>query len=106
MPTNYWKLENKEVYFSPMRKNWTDFLPMKLQLQPLMLKRQDNLGKYLLALQNTTQQPLLQNLKTERPEKKLFKASWTRAEKGDANDTRSTIEQLAKLRLKESTDFR
>ncbi|RQO41759.1 dipeptidyl carboxypeptidase II [Chryseobacterium sp. KBW03] len=56
-------------------------------------------GKYLLALQNTTQQPLLQNLKNRATREKLFKASWTRAEKGDANDTRSTIEKLAKLRL-------
>ncbi len=59
-------------------------------------------GKYLLALQNTTQQPLLQNLKNRATREKLFKASWTRAEKGDANDTRSTIEQLAKLRLKKA----
>ncbi|WFB66787.1 M3 family metallopeptidase [Chryseobacterium sp. WX] len=59
-------------------------------------------GKYLLALQNTTQQPLLQNLKNRTTREKLFKASWTRAEKGDANDTRSTIEQLAKLRLKKA----
>ncbi|WP_374464961.1 M3 family metallopeptidase [Chryseobacterium sp.] len=59
-------------------------------------------GKYLLALQNTTQQPLLQNLKNRATREKLFKASWTRAEKGDANDTRATIEQLAKLRLKKA----
>ncbi|WP_407848955.1 M3 family metallopeptidase [Chryseobacterium sp. KCF3-3] len=59
-------------------------------------------GKYLLPLQNTTQQPLLQNLKNRATREKLFKASWTRAEKGDANDTRSTIEQLAKLRLKKA----
>lgn len=58
--------------------------------------------KYLLALQNTTQQPLLQNLKNRTTREKLFKASWTRAEKGDATDTRSTIEKLAKLRLKKA----
>ncbi len=59
-------------------------------------------GKYLLALQNTTQQPLLQNLKNRKTREKLFKASWYRAEKGDANDTRETIERLAKLRLKKA----
>ncbi len=59
-------------------------------------------GKYLLALQNTTQQPLLQNLKNRATREKLFKASWTRAEKGDANDTRETIEKLAKTRLKKA----
>lgn len=59
-------------------------------------------GKYLLALQNTTQQPLLQNLKNRATREKLFKASWQRAEKGDANDTSETIEKLAKLRLKKA----
>lgn len=59
-------------------------------------------GKYLLALQNTTQQPLLQNLKNRETREKLFKASWLRAEKGDNNDTRATIEQLAMLRLKKA----
>lgn len=59
-------------------------------------------GKYLLALQNTTQQPLLQNLKNRATREKLFKASWLRAEKGDKNDTRETIQQLVKLRLKKA----
>ena len=59
-------------------------------------------GQYLLALQNTTQQPLLQNLKNRATREKLFKASWLRAEKGDKNDTRETIQQLVKLRLKKA----
>ncbi|MGV4412806.1 M3 family metallopeptidase [Chryseobacterium sp. T1] len=59
-------------------------------------------GKYLLALQNTTQQPILQSLKNRATREKIFKASWTRAEKDDANDTRETIEKLAKLRLKKA----
>lgn len=62
-------------------------------------------GKYLLALQNTTQQPLLQNLKNRNTREKLFRASWTRAEKGDANDTRETVEKLAKLRLQKAQLF-
>ena len=59
-------------------------------------------GKYLLALQNTTQQPLLQNLKNRASREKLFKASWLRAEKSDANDTRETIQKLVALRLKKA----
>ncbi|MBP0613305.1 M3 family metallopeptidase [Chryseobacterium sp. cx-311] len=59
-------------------------------------------GKYLLALQNTTQQPLLQNLKNRATREKLFKASWTRAEKDDANDTRSILEKQARLRLQKA----
>ena len=59
-------------------------------------------GKYLLALQNTTQQPALQSMKNRASREKLYKASWTRTEKGDANDTRATIEQMAKLRLQKA----
>ena len=58
-------------------------------------------GKYLLALQNTTQQPLLQNLKNRATREKLFKASWTRAENGK-NDTREIVEKSAKLRLQKA----
>lgn len=59
-------------------------------------------GKYLLTLLNTTQQPLLQNLKNRATREKLFKASWYRAEKGDANDTRAIIEKQARLRLQKA----
>ncbi|MFC6267301.1 M3 family metallopeptidase [Frigoriflavimonas asaccharolytica] len=59
-------------------------------------------GKYLLALQNTTQQPLLQNLKNRNTREKLFKASWYRAEKSDDADTRATLEKEAKLRLQKA----
>lgn len=59
-------------------------------------------GKYLLALQNTTQQPVLQNLTNRATREKVFKASWMRAENGGNSDTRETIEKLAKLRLKKA----
>ena len=59
-------------------------------------------GKFLLALQNTTQQPLLQNLKNRATREKLFKASWFRAEKGDDADTREILEKQARLRLQKA----
>lgn len=59
-------------------------------------------GKYLLTLQNTAQQPLLKDLKNRSVREKLFNASWTRAEKGDANDTRETLQKIATLRLKKA----
>jgi peptidyl-dipeptidase Dcp len=55
-------------------------------------------GKYVLTLQNTTQQPELQDLTDRATRQALFEASWNRAEKGDANDTRKTIERLAQIR--------
>ncbi|MAW99679.1 MAG: peptidyl-dipeptidase Dcp [Sphingomonas sp.] len=59
-------------------------------------------GKYALTLQNTTQQPLLQTLTDRATRKALFENSWTRAERGDANDTRDTISQLAYLRAQKA----
>ena len=59
-------------------------------------------GKYVLTLQNTTQQPELQDLSDRATRKQLFEASWNRAEQGDANDTRKTIERLAQLRAQEA----
>ncbi|WP_158795581.1 peptidyl-dipeptidase Dcp [Pedobacter sp. L105] len=55
-------------------------------------------GKWLIPLQNTTQQPLLQSLSNRSTREKLFNASWNRAEQNDSNDTRGTISKLAKLR--------
>ncbi len=46
-------------------------------------------GKYVIPLQNTTQQPLLTALTDRAMREKLFNNRWTRTEKGDANDTRA-----------------
>lgn len=59
-------------------------------------------GKYLLALQNTTQQPVLASLKDRDLRTEVMKASETRSEKGDANDTRQTIQRLAQLRAQKA----
>ncbi|HJT43652.1 MAG TPA: M3 family metallopeptidase [Rhizomicrobium sp.] len=59
-------------------------------------------GKYVIPLQNTTQQPLLTSLSNRAVREKLFQQSWTRTEKGDANDTRAIIRQLAVLRAEKA----
>ncbi|HUB85170.1 MAG TPA: M3 family metallopeptidase, partial [Rhizomicrobium sp.] len=59
-------------------------------------------GKWVLPLQNTTQQPALAELTNRDVREKLFNASWTRTEKGDANDTRATIAQIAQLRAQKA----
>lgn len=59
-------------------------------------------GKYLLPLQNTTQQPLLQSLENRETRHQLFEASWNRAEKGDNNDTRTTIKRIAEIRVEKA----
>jgi peptidyl-dipeptidase Dcp len=57
---------------------------------------------YLLPLQNTTQQPDLAGLSDRATRQALFEDSWTRAERGGANDTRDTIARLAQLRAEKA----
>ena len=59
-------------------------------------------GKFVIPLQNTTQQPQLGSLTDRATRQKLFEASWTRTEKGDANDTRDTISEIAKIRAEKA----
>jgi len=55
-------------------------------------------GKWMLSLQNTTQQPALQSIENRETRHQLFEASWNRAEKGDNNDTRAIVKRLAEIR--------
>ncbi len=58
--------------------------------------------RWVLPLQNTTQQPLLQSLDNRETRIRLFQHSWTRAEKGDSDDTRKTIMELAHVRAEKA----
>ncbi|WKE47952.1 M3 family metallopeptidase [Gluconobacter oxydans] len=62
-------------------------------------------GKWVIPLQNTTQQPALSSLTDRETRQALFEQSWTRAEKGDDNDTRATIAELAELRAQKAALF-
>jgi peptidyl-dipeptidase Dcp len=57
---------------------------------------------WLLTLQNTTQQPLLGSIKDRGLRLELLAASMNRAARGDANDTRATIQRLAQLRARKA----
>ncbi|TBR36259.1 MULTISPECIES: peptidyl-dipeptidase Dcp [Dyella] len=59
-------------------------------------------GKWVLSLQNTTQQPELQTLNNRDTRKALFDASWNRTEHGDANDTRELVSRIAQLRAEKA----
>ena len=59
-------------------------------------------GKWVLPLQNTTQQPALGSLTDRATREALFTASINRASKGDANDTRDTIATIAQLRAQKA----
>jgi peptidyl-dipeptidase Dcp len=55
-------------------------------------------GKWMLPLQNTTQQPALGGLRDRRLRERLFLASTRRAEHGDDNDTRELVRRMARIR--------
>jgi peptidyl-dipeptidase Dcp len=59
-------------------------------------------GKWLIPLLNTTQHPMLPSLTNRATREKLFRASWTRTERGDANDTRQIIAKLSDLRARKA----
>ena len=59
-------------------------------------------GKWVLPLQNTTQQPSLKSLSNRNTRQKLFEASWNRTERSDSNDTRSVVIRLAAIRAEKA----
>ena len=60
--------------------------------------RSRKLDGYVLPLQNTTQQPDFLSMQVRATRQAIFENSVNRAERGDANDTRSLITRLAHLR--------
>ena len=59
-------------------------------------------GKFVIPLQNTTQQPLLASLADRAVREKLYNARWLATEKGDKNDTRAAIAEIAQLRAQKA----
>jgi peptidyl-dipeptidase Dcp len=65
-------------------------------------KDRDLEGKWVLPLQNTTQQPAQASLENRALRERLFLASTTRAEQGDSNDTRADVSRLAEVRAEKA----
>jgi peptidyl-dipeptidase Dcp len=59
-------------------------------------------GKWVLSLQNTTQQPAQAELKNRAVRQRLFELSTMRTSRGDTNDTRGTIKRMAELRAEQA----
>jgi peptidyl-dipeptidase Dcp len=55
-------------------------------------------GKWVLTLQNTTQQPALAGLKNRALRQRLFQASILRGNHGGVNDTKAIVTRLAEIR--------
>ena len=74
------------------------FTPGEIETAATAAKQRGLNGKWVIPLQNTTQHPAQAELKNRAVRQRLFIASTTRAEQGDANDTRDIIKRLAQLR--------
>ena len=74
------------------------FTPGEIETAANAAKQRGLTGKWVIPLQNTTQHPAQAELKNRAVRQRLFIASTTRAEQGDANDTRAIIKRLAQLR--------
>lgn len=77
----------------------------EIQAAALAAKERGLEGRFLIPLQNTTQQPDLASLEDRAVRERLHRASALRAEHGDANDTRATILRLAQLRAEKARIF-
>ncbi len=62
-------------------------------------------GQYAIALQNTTQQPLLPDMENREAREQLFMNSIHRADQGGANDTRDLVAEIAALRARKAALF-
>ncbi|MDE2140303.1 MAG: peptidyl-dipeptidase Dcp [Gammaproteobacteria bacterium] len=76
--------------------------PAQLQAAALAARSRGLDGKWVIPLQNTTQQPDLGELTDRATREKLFEDGWTRAERGGVDDTRPTIARLAQVRAEEA----
>jgi peptidyl-dipeptidase Dcp len=74
------------------------FSPAEIATAADAAKQRGLTGKWVIPLQNTTQHPAQAELKNRAVRERLFVASTTRAEHGDANDTRQIVMRLAQLR--------
>ncbi|WP_324827058.1 M3 family metallopeptidase [Qipengyuania zhejiangensis] len=62
-------------------------------------------GKFAIALQNTTQQPVLPSLENRATREKLFKLSYHRADGQRGYDTRELVAKVAELRAEKAALF-
>ena len=60
-------------------------------------------GKWVLTLQNTTQQPPLSSLRNRALRERLFQASIQRGNHGGENDTKAIVTRLAQLRARRAS---
>jgi len=89
------------AFHTPNSSALAGFNDEQMQAAAAAAKARKQAG-YTTPLQNTTQQPALQSLNNRDTRKALFEDSWNRAERGNDDDTRATIAQIAHLRAQKA----
>jgi peptidyl-dipeptidase Dcp len=89
------------AYFTSDASALAGYSPSQLAAAAQAAEGRDQKG-WLIPLQNTTQQPDLTYLTNRATRQKLFENSWTRTERGDANDTRQMVARMAQLRAQKA----
>ncbi len=72
--------------------------PVDVEAAAEAAKERQLAGRWVLPLQNTTQQPSQETLRRRATRQRLFEASIHRADRGDSMDTRAIMQRLAQLR--------
>jgi peptidyl-dipeptidase Dcp len=67
-----------------------------------LAKERGMAGKYVIALQNTTRQPIVIGMQNRSVRERVLKASSERGAHGGENDTRSIVTRLAQLRAEKA----
>jgi peptidyl-dipeptidase Dcp len=62
-------------------------------------------GQFMIALQNTTQQPVLTRLENRPLRERVYRASVTRTSSGGENDTRAIVREIVQLRTRKAQLF-
>ena len=100
---NVLKEKNADIIVVDKREDLDGLSSSDLAAASAAAKEAKKEGKFVLQLQNTTDQPPLTNLKNRALREKIMKVSLARNSHGGAWDTRKVVLQMAKLRAERAT---
>ena len=97
-------MNDNPVYFDS-REDLAGLSESDIQSAATLAEENGQPGKFAVALQNTTQQPLLPSMENRAAREKLFMASYHRADGQMDVDTRMLIAEIAELRAQKAALF-
>ena len=100
---NVLKEKNADIIVVDKREDLDGLSSSDLAAASAAAKEAKKEGKFVLQLQNTTDQPPLTNLKNRALREKIMKVSLARNSHGGEWDTRKVVLQMAKLRAERAT---